>query len=1352
MPPRKGIVKSGNAGNSSKDSKPDPKAQKTDLKAPEVVEALFPAGFKYPLTLLNERCQKNGWEKPIIDTRRQQGGYAFTVTISKLNKKSGQKETTRMEPHPAYICPSAIEARHWGATYALYRFCNGIQLNRVLPPGPRQYWDILAAEHNNCPEHQKWMYNADPFAARKEVDQRQAQAMSKKRDESTPAGGSVEPLRSSEPRHTAAASGEFAQAPEVKMAGALRDLAEDAIKQAISLYPEAADVAPAVLSDEDAPKVNKQLETLGFTPAQARNAVVFLSHPSPVTANLMSTLSPLEAAIEYLILHVPECDLPQRFMPSANTSNSFVVSTHAGADDLKRRWIEDKTAKEAGWPIRVVQTCVDADPSLVENWDLLIVTLGRKLTGIEDPAVPAGAEPYQIDPDEIDALGASMEDSTQLVMPLFSAPVNLHVFVSAEKGFPRPGYAPMFLTSTAVPAYVRLHLISQLLIEMEGENFIEEGEGFLIAAMRVLEATWAAIEDDGPPDMSVVLRHIVPRVETEGVDYDDTPLRTVGNSRTRKKGGGNYRRDERTSAQIKEEFERLCRDIKYKEMLSNREKLPAFSAKDEFLSLLQKSRVVVVVGETGCGKTTQLPQFILDSLITSNQGSTASIIVTQPRRLSAISVAARVSAERIEDGSVGYAIRGESKQSKNTKLLFCTTGVVLRRLGSGDTLQHVSHVVVDEVHERSVDGDFLLLELRELLKKHPTLKVILMSATINHETFINYFGGAPLLTIPGFTHPVTDIYLEDIIPMIKYRASASRSTAGRKESGDALQAFRDEHKSKGLDDAAISTIQIISRSDRLDFRLIAEVVRHIIADPKNKRGGILIFLPGVPEIRQCMDAMRTALPGGQADVFPLHANLSSDEQRRVFMRTSKWKVIAATNVAETSITIDDVIYVVDAGKVKETQYDPETSMSRLVEAYVTRAAARQRRGRAGRTQPGFCYKLYTRKQEINMGKYPVPEILRVPLESISLTVKVMREEEDVKLFLNRAIDPPKVAAMEAAWTVLEELGAVDLNGKLTPLGRHISTLPVDLRLAKMLVLGTIFQCLGPVLTIAAALSSKPLFLTPMDKRDEASQARARFATAGSDLLTDLAAYDACNKMRSEGQSHGAVRTFCEENFISPNTIRDITTLRNDFISSLSDLGFIPLASTPSTPALNTNSANTNLIKAVVLGGLWPRVARVHLPKSAIKFDRVSAGTVQRENIAKEFKMFDLREGRVFLHPQSILFEAAAWKSPFLVYFHKHMTSKVFLRDATEIPLYALLLFGGPVAVNHVAGGLTIGTKDSWIRLKAWPRIGVLVNQLRRLLDAQLQRCVEEGAMLNTSGENPVVRAMLALLTNDGLTE
>jgi hypothetical protein len=232
--------------------------------------------------------------------------------------------------------------------------------------------------------------------------------------------------------------------------------------------------------------------------------------------------------------------------------------------DLKRRWIEDKAVKEAGWPIHVVKSCIDADPTLVEKWDSLLAALGRKITGTEDAefASGSGADPYQIDPDEVEAMGASFADPTQLIMPLFSAPATLHIVVSSEDRYPRPGHTPMFLTSATIPAYVRLHLISQLLLEIDGGDFIQPGEGFCMAAMRVLEAVWAVIEDDGPPDMSVVLRHILPAVE--GMDYDDTQL-TVPRSSTKgrdRRKGGNHRRDERTSSQIKQEFEAARKDSK----------------------------------------------------------------------------------------------------------------------------------------------------------------------------------------------------------------------------------------------------------------------------------------------------------------------------------------------------------------------------------------------------------------------------------------------------------------------------------------------------------------------------------------------------------------------------------------------------------------------------------------------------------------------------------------------------------------------------------------------------------------------------------------------------------------------
>ncbi|KAG6845370.1 hypothetical protein H0H87_010479 [Tephrocybe sp. NHM501043] len=1011
MPPRRGIVKSGNAGNSSKGDKSLP------IPVPPEEKPLFPPGSKFPLSLLNERCQKNGWEKPSVETHKQPGGWSFVVYLSKVNKKTNQKESIKIEPDQPHLSTTSLEARHWGATYALYRFCNGIQLRLVLPPGPRDYWDELAVEHKNSPPNSKWKYTADPFATREEARTKAAQREIAAAKE---ANSSSRPNRGQ-------ASSEFAQAPEVKMATKLREQVEEAIKKGISMYPEANDAAPSVLDVTEVSNVDQQLQHLGFKPAQVRKAVSFLSQPSQLASILLDTANSLEACIEYLVLSLPECDLPQRFLPAINSSNPFITSAHSGTDDLKRRWVEEKAIKEAGWPAHVVKACTTI-PKLL-NWELLIVALGKRLIGEEwNDQLEIESDDsasFEVSADEVEALGASISDAGELLIPLFSAPIQIHILISTEKGYPRPNFCPMYVTSTSTPAYVRLHLLACLLRTMKSEDFIEPGEGFCMAVMRVLEGEWAKIEDNGPPDMSMVLTHFVPQRPTAEIDVcavDAAP-------QTAPRGGrraGSSRRDRRSNEQIKIDFEVICRHEK------------------------------------------------------SNNGTKASILVTQPRRLSAISVAARVSAERLDDGSVGYAIRGESKQDDKTKILFCTTGVVLRRLGSGDILNGVSHVVVDEVHERSVDGDFLLLELRELLKKHINLKVVLMSATINHETFVKYFGGAPLLTIPGFTYPVTDKYLEDVIPLLKYYPSTPKTAKNQTDA--AVKAFHAEYKALGLDDSSITALHNITRSDRIDYQLIATVVDHIVSTA-TKRGGILIFLPGVQEIRQCIESVRTLLAGKEVDTFPLHANLSSEEQRRVFVKTSKWKIIAATNVAETSITIDDVVYVIDAGKVKETQFDPEASLSRLVETWVTRAAARQRRGRAGRTQPGLCYKLYTRKQELNMAKFPVPEILRVPLENISLTVKVMREEEDVKLFLSRAIDPPKLIAMERAWSTLEELGAVDEAGRLTPLGRHmVTTKPFQ-----MLILGTVFQCLDPVLTVTAALSSKPLFLSPTDKRDEAAQ-------------------------------------------------------------------------------------------------------------------------------------------------------------------------------------------------------------------------------------------------------------------------
>jgi ATP-dependent RNA helicase DHX57 len=325
------------------------------------------------------------------------------------------------------------------------------------------------------------------------------------------------------------------------------------------LYPEAADIASSLFSEEDGLKVVQQLGHLGFTDPQARDAVSFLSQSSPLASNLLGSLPSLEAAIEYLVLNVPECDLPQRFLPSINSSNPFITSAYSGTDDLKRRWIEDKAVKEAGWPAHVVKDCTVNSNLLA--WDRLLAELGKRLIGKDSFVEVANSDPYIINTDEVEALGASFVDPTQLVIPLFSAPIQIHILVSSIEYYPRSSYAPMYITSTTAPPYIRLHLLSRILIAMKSNSFMEPDEGFCMAVMRCLEGEWAIIEDNGPPSMSMVLKHFVPSPQASPEINANDNL-AFSNERTTGRHRGRLRLDDRDSNQIRHDFEALCRSDK----------------------------------------------------------------------------------------------------------------------------------------------------------------------------------------------------------------------------------------------------------------------------------------------------------------------------------------------------------------------------------------------------------------------------------------------------------------------------------------------------------------------------------------------------------------------------------------------------------------------------------------------------------------------------------------------------------------------------------------------------------------------------------------------------------------------
>lgn len=380
--------------------------------------------------------------------------------------------------------------------------------------------------------------------------------------------------------------------------------------------PEDADTPIVTISEGNVPVILQQLEGLGFGKAQARDAITFLTKPSLLASNLLRSASPLEGCIEYLVLHIPEVDLPQRFLPENNSSNPFVTSIHEGQEDIKKRWIEERAVKQAGWPAHVVRECT-AERRLVEEWALLVAALNRRLVGeswLNITMQPDdGDVEERITEDEIESMGATYADdhTFTLVVPLFLAPLQLNFVIPPGYSYNRSSRPPpMYITSSSVPAYVRLHLLAKLLGAFELGTIKDSTESVCVSVMEVLEEHWGVLEDKGPPSMYDVLKHLVPSQEKQ----DPEPVPTIGaptkaplKSTLRKpySNSNSTRKDLRSDAEVMQDFETMRQDARYAKMYETRRRLPAFASKDDFLVMLGRSRVVVVVGETGSGKTTQ---------------------------------------------------------------------------------------------------------------------------------------------------------------------------------------------------------------------------------------------------------------------------------------------------------------------------------------------------------------------------------------------------------------------------------------------------------------------------------------------------------------------------------------------------------------------------------------------------------------------------------------------------------------------------------------------------------------------------------------------------------------------------
>uniref|UniRef100_G3U5S1 Probable ATP-dependent RNA helicase DHX34 n=1 Tax=Loxodonta africana TaxID=9785 RepID=G3U5S1_LOXAF len=532
--------------------------------------------------------------------------------------------------------------------------------------------------------------------------------------------------------------------------------------------------------------------------------------------------------------------------------------------------------------------------------------------------------------------------------------------------------------------------------------------------------------------------------------------------------------------------------------------LPIAQYGKRILQTLKEHQVVVVAGDTGCGKSTQVPQYLLAA-------GFSHVACTQPRRIACISLAKRVGFESLSQygSQVGYQIRFESTRSAATKIVFLTVGLLLRQIQREPSLPQYQVLIVDEVHERHLHNDFLLGVLRRLLPQRPDLKVVLMSATINIALFSSYFGGAPVVQVPGRLFPITIVYQPPEV---------EPATA---------------------------------KSEKLDPRPFLRVLEAIDNKyPPEERGDLLVFLSGMAEISAVLEAAQTYASHTQRwVVLPLHSTLSVADQDKVFdvAPPGVRKCILSTNIAETSVTIDGIRFVVDSGKVKEMSYDPQAKLQRLQEFWISQASAEQRKGRAGRTGPGVCFRLYAESDYDAFAPYPVPEIRRVALDALVLQMKSM-SLGDPRAF--PFIEPPPPASLETAILYLRDQGALDGTEALTPIGSLLAQLPVDVVIGKMLVLGSTFHLAEPVLTIAAALSVQSPFTRSAQSNPECAAARRPLESDQGDPFTLFNIFNTWVQVKSERSRNS--RKWCRRRGIEEHRLYEMANLRRQFKDLLED--------------------------------------------------------------------------------------------------------------------------------------------------------------------------------------------------------
>ncbi len=516
--------------------------------------------------------------------------------------------------------------------------------------------------------------------------------------------------------------------------------------------------------------------------------------------------------------------------------------------------------------------------------------------------------------------------------------------------------------------------------------------------------------------------------------------------------------------------------------LSYPPELPVSERRESIITAIREHQVLIIVGDTGSGKTTQLPKMCLEA----GRGTAGMIGCTQPRRIAALSVADRVAEEMKAPEKVGYKIRFHDQTTKETLIKFMTDGVLLAETRQDQQLRHYDTLIVDEAHERSLNIDFLLGYLKNLLPTRPDLNLIISSATIDAEKFSTHFDGAPVISVSGRTYPITTLYREAV----------------------------DE------DEAEISYV---------DQAIAA--IEDLATLPQG--GDILVFMPSERDISDTLDGLQRFADSHL--LLPLFGRLPAADQRKIFRPSHRRKIIVATNVAETSLTVPGIRFVVDTGLARIARYNPRTGTTSLKVSRISQASCEQRRGRCGRTGPGTCIRLYSEEDFLSRESFTLPEIQRSNLAEVILQMINLKLGDPARFPF---IDAPPSPAIREGYRILKELGAIVGDHHLTANGRLMARLPLDPRISRIIIESMALGSSREINILAAALSIQDPRVRPPDKEHKADEVHRQFVDKKSDFLTLLNIWNAFFVPGEEAPSKSRLSRFCKAHFLSWQRMRE----------------------------------------------------------------------------------------------------------------------------------------------------------------------------------------------------------------------